>query len=126
MLARAWLSRWLCGFAGPGKQIAGEVAVRKTLFAVLLLAAPLLAETGAAQTGLGTVATPVPAMETGSGVLEGKVLDSGVKAWLGIPYVQPPVGDLRWKEPQPIHWVGTYHADRKMPECPQISRPHDT
>ena len=33
--------------------------------------------------------------------------------------------DLRWKAPQPIAWEGVYNADRTMPECIQILRPHD-
>src|SRR5579884_1840225 len=61
-----------------------------------------------------------------SGQVEGKVLPSGVKAYFGIPFAAPPVGDLRWREPQPVKpWKGVYHADRKMPECIQVLRPHN-
>jgi len=64
-------------------------------------------------------------IQTDSGTVAGKVLDSGVKAWLGIPFAQPPVRDLRWKEAQPIVWKGIYNADRKMPACIQVLRPHN-
>ncbi len=61
-----------------------------------------------------------------SGAVSGKVLASGVKAYLGIPFAAPPVGELRWREPQPVKpWKGVYHADRKMPECMQVLRPHN-
>jgi len=60
-----------------------------------------------------------------SGIVAGKVLDSGVRAWLGIPFAQPPVRELRWKEPQRITWKGVYNADRKMAQCPQVLRPHN-
>jgi len=64
-------------------------------------------------------------IQTESGLLAGKVLDSGVRAWMGIPFAQPPVRDLRWKEAQPITWKGVYNADRKMAQCPQVLRPHN-
>jgi para-nitrobenzyl esterase len=60
-----------------------------------------------------------------SGIVAGTVLDSGVKAWFGIPFARPPVRELRWREPQPISWKGVYHADRKMTQCPQVLRPHN-
>jgi para-nitrobenzyl esterase len=61
-----------------------------------------------------------------SGKVAGKVLVSGVKAWLGVPFAAPPVRELRWKEPQPVQpWKGVYNADRKMPECIQVLRPHN-
>jgi para-nitrobenzyl esterase len=63
--------------------------------------------------------------QTDSGAVAGRQLDSGVKTWLGIPFAKPPVGDLRWREPQPISWKGIYNADRKMPECIQVLRPHN-
>jgi para-nitrobenzyl esterase len=69
--------------------------------------------------------TPSTLVQTDSGAVAGRQLDSGVNAWLGIPFAKPPVGDLRWKEPQPISWKGTYNADRTMPECIQVLRPHN-
>ena len=61
-----------------------------------------------------------------SGLVAGKVLPSGVKAYLGIRFAAPPVGNLRWREPQLVKpWKGVYNADRKMPECIQVLRPHN-
>ena len=41
------------------------------------------------------------------GQVSGLELDSGVQAFLGIPFAAAPVGDLRWKAPQPpIPWQG--------------------
>ncbi len=74
------------------------------------------------------VETPVPGdpVRIDTGRVAGKVLASGVKAYLGIPFAAPPVGDFRWREPQPVKpWKGVYNADRKMPECIQVLRPHD-
>ena len=40
--------------------------------------------------------------------------------FLGIPYAAPPVGDLRWKPPQPpVHWNAVRKADELSPACPQ-------
>ena len=38
----------------------------------------------------------------------------------GIPFAQPPVGSLRWREPQPVvGWTGTRDATRYGPACMQ-------
>lgn len=37
-----------------------------------------------------------------NGKFVGAVEDNGILAFKGIPYAQPPVGDLRWKAPQPV------------------------
>ncbi len=74
------------------------------------------------------VETPVPGdpVAIDSGLVSGKVLHSGVKAYLGLPFAAAPAGKLRWREPQPVaSWKGVYHADRKMPECIQVLRPHN-
>lgn len=44
----------------------------------------------------------------------------GVREYLGIPFAAPPVGNLRWKEPQPvIPWQGVREADRFSASCMQ-------
>jgi len=41
-------------------------------------------------------------------------------AWLGIPYVEPPVGDLRWRAPQPAKsWRGLREATEYGSQCIQ-------
>ncbi|MBC2665886.1 carboxylesterase family protein [Novosphingobium flavum] len=62
---------------------------------------------------------------TASGRIAGTRLDSGIKAYLGVPYAEPPVGPLRWAPPRPAKWSGLFNADRKGPECIQVLRPHD-
>ena len=42
--------------------------------------------------------------------------DKSVEVFAGIPYAQPPVGELRWKEPQePQKWEGVLKADTFAP-----------
>lgn len=74
---------------------------------------------------LAQVVHPVAPIATSEGLVAGKVLASGVHAWFGIPFAKPPTQDLRWKAPQPIKWDGVWNADRLMPECIQVLRPHD-
>jgi Carboxylesterase type B len=49
-------------------------------------------------------------VKTAAGVVEGFDQD-GVKTFLGIPFAASPVGDLRWKAPQPVEaWEGVREA----------------
>ena len=44
-----------------------------------------------------------------------------VRHFLGIPYAAPPVGDGRWRAPQPIApWTDTLMANEVGSQCPQI------
>jgi para-nitrobenzyl esterase len=61
-----------------------------------------------------------------TGLVAGKGLASGVKAYFGVPFAAPPVRENRWREPQPVApWKGVWNADRKPPECIQVLRPHN-
>ncbi len=48
-----------------------------------------------------------------NGSLEGNTNgQTGIRSFKGIPFAQAPVGDLRWKEPQPVkNWEGVRKAD---------------
>lgn len=46
--------------------------------------------------------------------------EAGVTVYKGIPYAAPPVGNLRWKRPQPVKkWKGIKIADAFRGICPQ-------
>jgi len=50
--------------------------------------------------------------ETTTGRLRGTVGDRGVRAFRGVPFARPPVGDLRFAPPQPaVPWAGVRPAD---------------
>lgn len=47
-------------------------------------------------------------------------LENGIFAFKGIPYAAPPVGDYRWKEPQPVvPWDGVLQVDTFACGCSQ-------
>ena len=59
------------------------------------------------------------------GLVSGVVAD-GVVAYKGIPYAAPPVGDLRWRAPQPVvPWKGVRTADAYGHDCMQLPFPSD-
>ena len=46
-------------------------------------------------------------VQTEAGLVEGIELEGGVKAFLGVPFAEAPVGNLRWAAPQPKQaWEG--------------------
>lgn len=62
---------------------------------------------------------PGPVVKTDAGGVEG-VTERGVIAFKGIPYAAPPIGELRWREPQPrAAWSGVRPADRYSDACIQ-------
>jgi para-nitrobenzyl esterase len=50
-------------------------------------------------------------VKTLNGPVEGVLEKSGVRSFKGIPFAAPPVGELRWKEPQSVKkWTGVRKA----------------
>lgn len=61
-----------------------------------------------------------PVVTVASGRLQGVSLDSAGVVFRGIPYAQPPIGDLRWREPAPVlPWAGIRDASKFAPLCAQ-------
>jgi para-nitrobenzyl esterase len=62
-------------------------------------------------------------VRTDRGVVEGvPASDPSVTVFLSIPYAAPPVGDLRWRAPQPAApWSGVRRAGRFSRSCMQAS-----
>ncbi|MGA7158390.1 MAG: carboxylesterase family protein [Acidobacteriaceae bacterium] len=60
-----------------------------------------------------------------SGKLQG-VTQGGVESFKGVPFAAPPVGELRWRAPQPVKpWKGVRKADTYSPDCMQVPFPSD-
>jgi para-nitrobenzyl esterase len=96
-----------------------------------LLAAALLAACGDAprETADGAAATAPPAgldvVRLDSGLVGNAVESSpGVRVFKGIPFAAPPVGDFRWREPQPVvPWDGVRDASTFGNVCIQPPGP---
>jgi para-nitrobenzyl esterase len=63
-----------------------------------------------------------PRVRVSGGVLEGTIEPgSGVRSFKGIPFAAPPVGDLRWRPPQPAApWVDVRTAHQFGPRAMQL------
>ncbi len=80
--------------------------MRTALLAIAIAAAPV-----------SLAAAPIAKVE--QGVLQGATED-GLTVYRGIPFAAPPVGDLRWRPPQPaVPWDGVRTAEKFAPQCVQ-------
>ena len=78
-----------------------------------------LADMTAAPADLSRSANSLEVM-TDKGVVIGKN-EQLSRAFLGIPYAAPPIGDLRWRSPQPAAaWTSARDAKAYGPICPQF------
>ena len=66
---------------------------------------------------------PPPAVHVSNGTLVGTLQsNNNISVFQGIPFAAPPVGNLRWREPQPAsNWSGTRDATRPASPCSQSS-----
>lgn len=94
----------------------GKVLVRLVLTLAGPLAAPVLAQAS-------QQATSAPAevrVRTQPGIVSGQV-DGDLAIYRGIPFAQPPVGDLRWRAPKPVRpWRGIRPANTFARGCMQV------
>ena len=71
-----------------------------------------------------TAAIPDP-VKTDAGPVAGDTLKSGVRVFKGIPFGAPPVGNLRWREPQPVQkWQDVRPAKSFASPCVQPNQPN--
>ena len=80
----------------------------------------------AVMTAADLVGQPLLKTHVETGDVEG-VLDGQLAVYKAIPYAAPPVGDLRWRAPQPAQpWEGVRVCDQFGPWPPQPTRPGHT
>lgn len=81
-----------------------------TMFAALAAAAILVPALAGAQ------------VKTTAGIVKGSTTGGAksIRTFLGIPYAKPPVGDMRWRAPEPpASWSGERDATKFGPRCMQ-------
>jgi len=87
-------------------------------FAVSMLLVPFVISQSAAPNR--------PLVSLGAGTLKGK-MKGDIAVFEGVPFAQPPMGLLRWREPQPvIHWPDIRDATQPSPPCMQSAQGVDT
>jgi para-nitrobenzyl esterase len=93
-------------------------ASRTLIFAGLAIGA-ICAATSQQEQEVAQNARPMQEVRVQSGLVQG-VADDGLVVYRGIPFATPPVGDLRWRAPQPTaRWASTLDATAFKPACMQ-------
>ena len=90
-----------------------------------IIATVLSAFLAIACTTLVTAQASDQRIEIDTGAIEGSV-SGDVLSFKGIPYAAPPIGDLRWRSPQPVEpWTGVRPATEYGNDCIQLPFPGD-
>ena len=81
--------------------------------------AGLLKRTLSAAIAIAALTSAQVRVNTDAGTLEGISFQEEA-VFLGVPFAAPPIGDLRWKPPQPVaKWNGVKPATKFGAACPQ-------
>ncbi len=90
----------------------------KALYTVVLLLAGTLVSCAPGRVAAAEPSSS-PVVATGSGRLEGRK-EKGLEVFRGVPFAAPPLGSLRWREPQAVAaWGGVRKADAYAASCMQ-------
>ena len=88
--------------------------MKKTILTIMALCLTMVA----------SAQQPLMKTHVETGDVEGTPDGSDLAVYKAIPYAAPPVGNLRWKAPQPAKpWEGTLKAEKFGPWPPQPTRP---
>ncbi|PPK41755.1 para-nitrobenzyl esterase [Trinickia symbiotica] len=107
--------RWYCNLVA---------ATRRRSHVMMAFALSLLIGLGGISSFASTkgLSSDGPVIHTASGAVRGVTRD-GINMFLGIPYASPPVGDLRWRPPQPAKpWSGVRAATHFASTCAQATQ----
>ena len=95
-----------------------SIKVLGILACVLCLGQALIPAISAQAPTKAAGSNPIVSISTGQ--LSGSLTADGVAVFKNIPFAQPPVGDLRWREPLPAKaWTGVRDATAFGPMCHQ-------
>jgi len=108
---------WLRHTVLPGRTWALRCLAWAGLIAALTLILAVTRGPYKARPATADAGGKTPIVTVADGQLRGVVTGDGqVEVYTGIPYAMPPVGELRWREPQdPQPWEGILEADHFAP-----------
>ena len=109
LIRRQTMSQWK-----TGRKLLIQVGMLAAFAAILWISWPPVRPVPAVK---GSPAGSTGVVHVKQGDLTGVLAEDGqVEVYTGIPYAQPPVGPLRWKEPEPAGpWEGVLKADHFAP-----------
>ena len=101
-------------YAGPGPRILAFLGVLIGYAVIAVISWPPVKAVPALE---GAALRRTDVIHIAQGDLTGVyTADGEVEVFTGIPYAQPPVGELRWRSPQqPLPWEGELQADQFAP-----------
>jgi len=71
-------------------------------------------------TSIAALANTDPVVHVTGGQVQGRPIQRGGAVFKGIPFAQPPLGELRWRDPQPVKpWAGVRDASSFGHACTQ-------